>query len=226
MLTLYRQLAVLDRLYEIYDRFIGRFPVACQKFCARCCTCNVSLTTLEARKIVQALDFDSQRDFLHLLKKQMTGPRFLPKITTNRLADICLAGEDPPEEASDPSWGPCPLLTDNACPIYDARPFACRCMVSRNQCADAGAADMEDLILTVNHVFLQYIEHVDKNGLSGNLSDVLARCIAQESGDSGLTSGPLQNTLIANAPLKALLIPPEHREKIAPILDAIRAIQS
>lgn len=226
MLTLYRQLAVLDRLYDIYDRFIGRFPVACQKFCARCCTCNVTLTTLEARKIVQALDFDSQRNFLNILKKQMAGPRFLPKITTNRLADLCLSGGDPPEEEIDPSWGHCPLLTDKACPVYEARPFACRCMVSSRRCADSGAADMDDLILTVNHIFLQYIEHLDKNGSSGNLSDVLAQFIIQESGDSGDAAPPRQNTLIANTPMRALMVPPEHRETIAPILEAIRAVHS
>lgn len=226
MLTVYRKLAVLNRLYETYDRFIAPFPVACQKFCADCCTCNVTLTTLEARKIVQALDFDSQRNLLNKLRIQMTGPRFLPKITTNQLADLCLSGEDPPEEAMDPSWGHCPLLEDNACRIYDVRPFACRCMISSRRCSDSGAADMDDFILTVNHVFLQYIEHIDKNGFSGNLSDVLARLIIQESSSSGDPSGIPQNTLIPNAPLKALLIPPAQREKIAPILSAIRAIHA
>jgi len=224
-LTVYRQLAVLDQLYQIYDQFIIPLPVACRKFCARCCTCNVSLTTLEARKIILSMNVDSNRNLLDILKKTINRPRFIPKITTNRLADLCLSGEDPPEEEMDPSWGPCPLLTDNACPVYEARPFACRCMVSTRQCAESGIADMDDFTLTVNHVFLQYIEHIDKNGYSGNLSDVLARAILQEPKDSGGSSAILQNTLIPNAPMKALLIPPEHREKIAPILSAIQAIK-
>jgi len=223
MLTVYRQLAVLDRLYQIYDQFMAPLPVACRKFCARCCTCNVTLTTLEARKISLTLDFNFSASLLGKLKKQIDGPRFLPKITTNRLASLCMCGEDPPEEEMDPFWGPCPLLSDNACPIYDVRPFACRCMVSSHRCEESGAADMDDFTLTVNHVFLQYIEHIDRNGLSGNFSDVLARTIIQESGD---TSVILQNTLIPNTPMKALLIPPEHREKIAPLLAAIRAIHS
>jgi Fe-S-cluster containining protein len=225
-LTVSRQLAVLDQLYQIYDQFIASLPVACKKFCARCCTCNVTLTTLEAQKILLTLSFESQRTLMETLKKQMKNPRFIPKITTNRLAALCLSGEDPPEEEMDPSWGTCPLLTDNACPVYEARPFACRCMVSTRPCADSGIADMDDFTLTVNHVFLQYIEHIDKNGFSGNFSDVLTRLIIQESGDSDGTSAPRQNTLIANAPMKTLLIPPEHREKIMPVLLAIRAIQA
>ena len=33
-------------------------------------------------------------------------------------------------ETLDPSWGACPLLFNDACPIYTLRPFGCRCMVS------------------------------------------------------------------------------------------------
>ena len=226
MLTLFRKLAVLDRLYEIHDRFTASLPLACRKFCADCCTCNVTLTSLEARKIVMALDLDARQKYLKVLTGRLARPRFVPQFTTNQLAEICLADEDPPAEEIDPAWGPCPLLFENACPIYDVRPFACRCMVSTRPCRDCGEAEMDDFTLTVNHVFLQYIEHIDQNGVSGNFSDLLVHLLRQESPQPDAPAVPLPGVLIPNAPLKALLIPPEHREKIAPILAAIRAIQA
>lgn len=226
MIDIYRRLAVLDQLYQIYDQHIDTLDIACRKFCADCCTCNVTLTTLEAHKIASALDSDSKKQMLEKLNQQMRQNRFIPKITTNRLADICLAGDDPPEEAIDPSWGECPLLTDNACPIYDIRPFGCRNMVSARHCADTGAADIDEFTITVNHVFLQYIEHIDQNGFSGNLSDVLAHTIHNESADSGSQIILKQTTLIKNSPLSALLIAPEHRQRMEPILAALRAIKA
>lgn len=222
MLILFRQLAVLDQLYRIYDQFTASLPLACRKFCADCCTCNVAITTLEGRKILSGLDGDTRTPFMEKLKQQSGRPRFIPKFTTNRLADLCLAGEDPPEEAIDPTWGSCPLLTDDACPIYDTRPFACRCMVSTQRCGESGAADMDDVTLTVNHIFLQYIEHIDQNGYSGNFSDVLAHLHRHET---GAAAAGLPDTLIPNTPMTTLMIPPELREKIMPVLAAIQAIK-
>jgi len=226
MLNVYRKLAVLDQLYKIYDQFIDTLDIVCEKFCANCCTCNVTMTTLEAYKIISALDLDSRKSMLDKLNQQMKKQRFIPKITTNQLADICLSGNDPPEEAIDPSWGPCPLLDDNSCPVYDLRPFGCRCMVSKQRCADTGVAEIDEFTITVNHVFLQYIEHIDQNGFSGNLSDVLAQMLFNESADFGTEIKLSQTTLIKNTPLSALLIPPEHRKKIEPIMTALRAIKA
>lgn len=38
---------VLEQIYEIYDNFSKGFDVACKKYCANCCTRNVTMTTLE-----------------------------------------------------------------------------------------------------------------------------------------------------------------------------------
>jgi len=226
MLNVYRQLAVIDQLYKIYDQFIDSLDIVCKKFCTDCCTCNVVMTTLEAFKIISVLDLDSRKSILDKLNLQMKKQRFIPKITTNQLADICIYGDDPPEEPIDPSWGLCPLLTDDACPIYDLRPFGCRCMVSKQRCADTGIAEIDEFTITVSHVFLQYIEHIDQNGFSGNLSDVMAHTIINESVDSGQESLLRRTTLIKNSPLSTLLIPPEHRKKIEPILAALRTIKA
>ena len=223
------RLKALDQLYALYDEFTGGRHIACKQFCADCCTCNVTLTRLEAARIMAALDEKSKHTLRKKLQNPLLSPRFIPKITINRLADICTQGGDPPEEEIDPAWGPCPLLENNACPIYDVRPFGCRCMTSFQKCSDTGAADMDDFTLTVNHIFLQTIEHMDKNGYFGNLSDVLADMLADAPTDPTSapedSAGPHSPCLIRNSPLRALLIPPEHREKIQPTLVALRAIR-
>jgi Fe-S-cluster containining protein len=213
------RLKALDQLYALYDQFTGGRDIACRKFCADCCTCNVTLTSLEAARIMAGLDDGEKFNLLEKLGKTLANPRFTPKITLNRLADICMQGGDPPDEKIDPAWGACPLLMDKACTIYAVRPFGCRCMTSFQKCSKTGAADMDDFTLTVNHVFLQIIENLDKNGYFGNLSDMLAQTLAKKA------DGSLPPRLIRNSPLNALLIPPEHGEKIQPILSAFRAIR-
>ena len=219
----------LDQLYAVYDQLTGGRPIACKQFCADCCTCNVTLTRLEAVRIIAALDEETKQAIEKKLKKQSATHRFIPRITINQLADICAQGGDPPEEEIDPAWGACPLLENNACPIYDVRPFGCRCMTSFQKCSDTGAADIDDFTITVNHIFLQTIEHMDKNGYFGNLADMLADVLAGDL--TGEPVAPKINTgsnppfLIQNSPLSTLLIPPEHREKIQPIFTALRAIK-
>ena len=41
------KLAVLNQIYRVYDEFVARLHTACKKYCAGCCTRNVTLTTLE-----------------------------------------------------------------------------------------------------------------------------------------------------------------------------------
>jgi hypothetical protein len=208
---------VLDNLYAVYDQFTDTRHIACKRFCADCCTCNVTLTSLEAAWIMTGLDGGEKLNLFEKIGKTLTNPRFIPKITLNQLADICMQGGDPPDEEIDPTWGACPLLRDKTCTIYAVRPFGCRCMTSFRKCSETGAADMDDFTLTVNHVFLQTIENLDKNGYFGNMSDMLAQTLNKKA------AGPHPPPLIRNSPLSALLIPPEHREKIQPILDSIRA---
>lgn len=225
MLNIYRRLAVLDQLYKIYDQFIDSLEIACKKYCADCCTCNVTLTTLEARRIISALDNNIRQGMLEKLMKQLATRRFIPKTTTNQLADICISGEDPPEEPIDPAWGQCPLLQDDKCPIYDVRPFACRCMVSKHRCADTGVAEIDKFTITVSHVLQQYIEHIDQNGFSGNMTDVLTHIMTNDVPGINTSSETTGTCLIKNTPLRVLMIPPEHRKKIEPIMNALNAIK-
>ncbi len=86
---------------------------------------------------------------------------------------------------------------------------------------------MDDFVLSVNTVFLQTIEHVDAGGCSGNLVDVL-RAMSVEQNREAYRNDILHctgNGLIANQPLEVLMIPPEHRTQIEPILQELRQVR-
>jgi hypothetical protein len=147
--------------------------------------------------------------------------RYIPKMSANRFARLCREDADLPEEENDPSWGKCPLLRNDLCTVYDVRPFGCRAMMSESDCRDTGCAQMPSWALTVNNVFLQAIEHLDQKGYSANLSDMLQLTLF----DNKLTLQGVQNhtlknkeLFVKNEPIKYLMIPPEHREQMAPIV--------
>jgi len=227
-MDIHAKLAVLDQIYRIYDAFSHEFELACARGCAYCCTCNVSLTTLETYKIVTHLSQRLQTKFWAKLQAAAHKKRFEPRLTTNGIAELCIAGREPPQEQNEADWGNCPLLTDEQCLIYAVRPLGCRCLVSTRPCRETGYAVMDDFVLTVNTVFMQFIEHVDASGLSGNLIDV-ARWLQAESKRQQYINDRIDavdGPLVANRPLKALLIPPEHRAKIEPILQALRDVRT
>lgn len=221
------RLELLDQLYAIYGDFIRRQPLACTKGCSQCCTCNLTVTTLEGEYLRRRLSPEQHGKVIQRLVSVADRPRYRPTVTLNGLADICARGGDPPEEENDPDWGACPLLADDLCPLYDLRPFGCRCMVSRHDCRKTGYAEIDPLVLTVNDLFLQHIEHIDAKGYSGNFSDILLfldQPEAQARYGQGQLDAPPEN-LLANQPLFTLMIPPEHREAVAPILRRIREIK-
>lgn len=220
------RLAVLGRIYEIYNDVVGDLDTACQRYCADCCTCNVTLTSLEGYRMARHLIAGGQTDLPETMRTDLCPQRLVPSVTFNALAELCAQGQDPPEETGDPAGGPCPLLRDNECPLYPVRPFGCRCMLSKQRCQKTGYADMDPWVLSVNTVFLQYIEHIDAHGFSGNLIDVLT-FMASKDHRRRYRANDLQKTpanLIANRPIKVLMIPPGHRRKIELILKALNKV--
>lgn len=222
--TFEKKLALLDGIYRVYEEFIAAQPIACKRFCAACCTCDVTLTTLEGYRIISSLTADPATALPDAFRKPPLSPGFRPTLTTNQIAAMCMADEEIPEE-SPSGGGSCPLLFDRGCSIYALRPFACRCMVSKRPCGEAGFADMDEFVLTVNNLFLQYIEHIDRPGMSGNLEDVIGFLTSNKRRNayvSGKIFEPMQ-PLIPNAPIPALMIPPRHRQRVQPILAALAA---
>ncbi len=222
------KLHVLEELYRLYENFSGSVNAACKRYCAHCCTCNVTLTTLEAYGIAEHLTSGENQASLEALRNAAARDHYQPALTINRLAEICARGDDPPEEDNDPAWGRCPFLTGEDCPIYPIRPFGCRCMTSTRVCEDAGHARMDSFTMTVNNLFMQYIEHIDADGCTGSLLDV-APALSSATRLRQYRENKLmcaEHGLLSNQPIPVLMIPPEHRAKIQPILEAIQGIKA
>jgi len=221
------KLKILDEIYAIYEKFAASLNLACKKYCDHCCTSGVTLTTLEGYKIIERLSVDTGTDIIQKIHSASQINRYRPQISTNGLARMCADGVEPPDETGGGNWEDCPVLLDHLCPIYELRPFGCRCLVSRHRCRETGYAEMDDFVLSVNTVFLQTIEHVDAEGCSGNLIDVL-QAMSDEKNRAAYRNGKLHctgNGLITNQPLEVLMIPPEHREDMEPILQELRRVK-
>lgn len=218
------RLKTLDIIYQVHADQMAEKSLACAKGCATCCTRNVTLTTLEGRRLYDWIAAEAPH-LMELLKKDADKPRQIPTYTINGLTDMCMAGQDVPEEPSDPGWGACPLLSEEGlCQVYEARPFACRSMVSQSRCENEGFAEMDDLTLTINNALMQYVEHTDDNGLTGNLTDMLllledeANRAAHET--STLTAP--DDRFVANRPAQVLMVPPPHREAVGEMMQTIQ----
>jgi hypothetical protein len=225
-MNLNTKLAIVKQMFDIYDQWIGKFDLACEKYCAHCCTANVTMTTLEGYRIVSHFMKNGTMNELKAIVEKSHPDRFIPRVSINKMADICARDGDPPEEALNPEAGPCPILTDDACPLYTIRPFGCRCMVSARNCGETGFADMDPFILAANDVFLQHIEHVDAQGYSGNFVDVIKFLASEENRQTYAAGriGPAPEGLVANQPVFVLMVPPEHRERIQPLLKELHRI--
>ncbi|MGD8521734.1 MAG: YkgJ family cysteine cluster protein [Desulfobacterales bacterium] len=221
------KLTILDQIYSIYEEFANTLELACKKQCSFCCTTNVLLTTLEGYKIIDTLISNDKFD---AIKKIITAPataRYRPELTTNQIAKMCADGRQLPEEVGTQNWEECFFLIDNECPIYELRPFGCRCLVSRHNCGEKGYAEVDDFVISVNTVILQTIEHADVQGCTGNLVDVLG-VLSSENNQEAYRSNALtcqKSGLIPNYPLTVLMIPPEHRTRMEPILQKLRQLK-
>ena len=202
----------LKKIYALYEKNLADTHVVCQEKCADCCTCNVVVTRLEADLLVQSLDSIQLAGVKQRLEEKFPQKRYIPKMTTNQFAGYCLSGQEMPEEENNPDWGKCPFLEEDRCTIYPVRPFGCRSMMSQVHCRKTGYAQVPPLALTVTHVFLQYIEQLDHQGFSGNLSDMLALYLENPE------KFEKNRDCIQNMKMKVLMIPPEHRPGVAPLL--------
>lgn len=211
------RLAVLNRIFDVYENVTRAFETACDKGCATCCTRNVTLTTLEGYNILNNLEPQVKTSVLSLIETEIDEKRLIPEITINQMAKLSIDGKELPEEQNDPAWGQCPLLRENQCMIYNVRPFACRCMMSKSRCADSGVAEMDEYAVTLNNVFMQYIEHIDIGGCFGNLSDIL---LFTGNGEKETEEG----RFIENQGVEMLMVPPEHQGKIRAVIQELQQI--
>ena len=225
MIGVNKKTAAYYHVCKVFDEYAASLTAACRQGCADCCTINVSLTSLEGFLIVEWLERSGRMDVLSPLRGQADRQRFIPRFTLNQAAESLARGEAVPEETIDPAWGACPLLNENRCPIYAVRPFACRCMISEMQCREEGSALMAPLTVAVGHVMMQYIEHIDTGGFTGNLTDVLLFMQSSDNrrryreGEPWLGGAPF----VPHRSARHLLVDPRHGRALEPILAALNA---
>lgn len=205
---------ILKFLYGFYDEFMTGIKTACNKGCSTCCTVNVTATSLEADYMLEMAGRDKSSLFEdnNLLDKAVQEPHYQPTLTTNKTAIFCLKQKELPEEPSFHSTGSCPFLNEkNACSVYDYRPFSCRAMSSETVCKEDGQADMPPFVFTVNLAFYQLIEHLDKEGLYGNMLDLIFFNSSEERSKE-------PSRFVKNSPLPAFLVPPDERIRFRSLL--------
>lgn len=201
----------LRAIYALFDSETRGVPVACKKGCALCCTDRLSLTTLEARFLAEYLKGDDAA----LARIRNADISWRPACTVNGLVLDTLCRRPSPPEDEDSPVGACPLLSDDACLAYPARPLACRVMFSRTPCGESvEGAEISPLEMSLNQVFMQAVEHLDSAGKSGNLRDTADFL-------EGATDG---KRLLNNRPMPGFLIPPEHQEDLRRLVRDIKNI--
>ena len=225
-MSLEKKLVLLSGIYGIYDTFSEGLDTACRKNCAHCCTTDVSMTTLEGYYLIRNLNSDQRRNLKQALVKARAPGRFQPQLTINQIADLCRKGKAIPEEGLGAGNQHCPLLSQEVCPVYPLRPFGCRCFVSRIPCGKSGVADVDGFVLSVNTVFLQTIEHLDQNGCTGNLIDVLLSLLSSDNRQAYRKERLecLSAGLVTNQALTVMMVPPEYRVRLQPILAALNTL--
>ncbi|MBW2318870.1 MAG: hypothetical protein JRF24_09370 [Deltaproteobacteria bacterium] len=223
-------LDILDKIYGIYDDYSKNLPVTCKLSCCLCCTQDVTITTLEGRRILKHPALSHDKNLLNLVLRCQDHPESQSPISTNAFARLCLQGQEFPQENQDIGQKTCIFLSRRQCLIYDDRPFGCRSFFSTQPCQEGGSAVVDPFLISINSIFLQFIEDIDEGGFFGPINNVLSFLAAQDPYRHGAHRGDPESCyhrqhLTGNIAMPAIMIPPEHEERIEPILKQLKAIR-
>lgn len=199
---------MLEALYRAYDSWTKQFQFSCRSRCAACCTQSVTMTTLEGERIIDYVRQNGQLNAM-VARLQAGRPLIRPAQTTNQFAASCLAREEPAEEGTEWDFTSCIFLEDKLCTIYPVRPFGCRSFSSTLDCSVHGTAEVPPVLITVNTVVLQIIEHLNsRGGCWGNMIDVLRYMLTGQEEEA-------ESHLLAAQPNPGFLIPQEEMQEVA-----------
>ena len=149
----------LRKLNDSYDHFENETKnyvasAACDKGCAFCCiqAGSIDITTLEGvriRETISQMPRNRQKEIKKVLAREMK----------NREAGEIV---------------PCPFLQkNNACMIYEVRPFACRRIYSLHCCSKENPPMLSRQYMDMAKETLKDLQRLDENGFSGHISYIL-----------------------------------------------------
>lgn len=221
----------LHKIYEVYQEWVDTQKFACTEGCATCCTRNVMVTTLEGELIRDKIGETLLLEWIEL--RLADGDSDIEcSSTMNEWARACITNDDSwLEDAGAETHTPCRLLTEEqTCPIYEVRPFSCRCFASLESCLDGGTAIQTPDLIAVNTAVMQVIEHLDQGRIYGPLEKV-ARFISLRKKNVNPEAGistPLQsgeNVVIRglrrSQPLPGFVSEKESREAVRTFLQRL-----
>ena len=215
---------ILKAIYQFYDDYVSQFDFVCQPKCAACCTQHVCITTLEGAFIITHLKEKQCLDILDRLNKVNSDRPFSPRLSTNMLAAYCLNRREPPQQEEYFSTAPCPFLENGLCLIYPVRPFACRSFFSQERCDVKGEAVVPPVLVTINILLNQLLEHIDTPGCYGNMIKVL-KFLEENLGRYFFQQSLTPEDLAPNRPIPGFLFPPEHQMEVRKVIDKLSLLR-
>ncbi len=148
-----------DQIKDIYKAFeteavAYKENAACSKGCAYCCTDagSIDITTLEGLVILEKVS--------SLLRPQ--------QVKVNK----ALAGDLKKKEKGQRSA--CPfLMKNNACMIYEIRPFSCRRIYSVHVCNQDNPPMLSGQVIKMAEKTIRELQILDDTGYSGHISYIM-----------------------------------------------------
>ena len=217
---------ILLSIYQVFADWSEQFAFTCTKGCTACCTQDVTITEVEGELVI---DYCRDNESLQWLASALDVelPHFVPALTTNDYATACLKGKEV-EHDSARNGGTCPFLKNDACMIYEARPFSCRAFASTALCRPGSSAQAPQHYLTAATAVSQIIEHLSQKQYWGNMLHILY-LLAQQHEESRDTRYPenknrlvlAQSSCLSSKPLPGFLMSEEDYDLVESLLKAI-----
>ncbi len=150
------KLAALDSIYTAFALNTEEYKKlqACRKGCSFCCSkagC-IDITTLEGwqiKKQIETFSKDRQKRLSKTIKQDI-------------------------QKREKKTLNACPfLMKNNACLIYNVRPFSCRRIYSTHICEKGNPPQINRQVMAIANQTLNDLQRLDDTGYSGHMSYVL-----------------------------------------------------
>lgn len=149
----------LNEIKEIYQAFeikAAKYKenAACTKGCAYCCTDagSIDITTVEGLVILEKI-------------RSLNRPR---QVKVNKALATDLKKREKGQKSA------CPFLMKNqACMIYDIRPFSCRRIYSVHQCDPDHPPMLNRRVIKLAEKTIKKLQILDRTGYSGHISYII-----------------------------------------------------
>lgn len=150
------KILTLKAIYKTFEAKTREYKkeAACEKGCGFCCkeAGRIDITTLEGL----------------ILRKTMKG------FSRSRQKSLTKIFQQEIRKREKKVMAPCPfLMKNNACMIYNVRPFSCRRIYSTHICTRENPPVVNQNVIKVADQSIKELQQLDNTGYSGHLSFIL-----------------------------------------------------